>query len=310
MELHEVRAFLAVAEERHFGRAAEKLRLAQPSLSRTVQHLERRLGVRLFDRTTRSVRLSVHGTAFLDPAMAIEKAVRHAESAIGKSVRGELGRVRLGFAGPSSHNLVSSLAQYVRNVQPEIELVLSSTTFGPEAIGHLERDELDVAIVSWPHTPPRMASRVVRVDHYVAVVPADHRLAAQATVDVAELMAEPWVLLGSETRSTLNDVIVRETAKTCLPLNVAQRAPDSWTVMALVAAGAGVTVTMDTAFAQVIPAGIAVIPLSSDWGTGVARLIWRADDHSPALRRILELSHEALPTPQRPRSESETSANS
>jgi DNA-binding transcriptional LysR family regulator len=296
LELHQIAAFLAVAEEGHFGRAAERLSLAQPSLSRTIQHLERRLSAQLFERTTRSVRLSPHGKAFLDPALAIQRAVREAEEAVSKSLRGELGRVRLGFAGPSSHTLVSALAQLVGVAQPGIELALSSTTFGTEAISHLDRGELDLAIVSWPRTPPGMASRIVRVDRYVAVVPEDHRLADRTIVDVQDLMRDPWVLLDSETGSSLNDLIRLKTDETGLPLTVAQRAPDSWTVLALVAAGAGVTVTVDSVFAHMSPSGVRVIPLSGDWGTGTARLVWRADDHSPVLDRVLELSLVALPT--------------
>ena len=296
MDLLEVRAFVAVAEEGHFGRAAVRLQQAQPSLSRTIQHLERRLGVRLFDRTTRSVRLTVHGQALLAPARAIEESVRLAELTVEQSRLGEAGHVRLGFAGPSSHLLLSSLAQHVRLRQPGIELSLS-TAFGADAVAQLHSNALDLAIVGWDRTPPGLNSRIVRVNTYVAAVASNHRVAEQPSVSIGDLMGDPWVLLDLSSGSALNDLIALKADETGKPLNVVQRAPDSWTIMALVAAGVGVTITMDSAFDRATPTGIAVVPLADEWEAGFARLMWRTEDRHPALLKVLELSEEALPSP-------------
>lgn len=118
MELHHVLAFLAVAEELHCGWAAQRLRMAQPPLSRTIKQLERSLGSPLFERTTRSVRLTVQGEALLGHAGTIIAAFDKAERAMVHADAGETGRVRIGFAGLSSHGPISDLAQAVRGGYP------------------------------------------------------------------------------------------------------------------------------------------------------------------------------------------------
>lgn len=128
MDLHHVKAFLTVAEELHFGKAAARLHIAQPPLSRTIQQLERHLGAQLFDRTTRRVSLTPQGEALVPAAYDIVRAFDVAERVVSHADEGAVGTVSIGFAGPSSHPLISALAQRVRQQWPGIELALSSTT--------------------------------------------------------------------------------------------------------------------------------------------------------------------------------------
>lgn len=298
MDLHHIRAFLAVAEELHFGRAAARLHVAQPPLSRTIQQLERQLGSQLFDRTTRTVRLTRAGEALLQPANDIVTAFHSAERAVTYAGLGEVGHISVGFAGPSSHTLISALAQRVRSDAPGIELALSSTTYGTDALTQLAEHRLDLAIVRWDTTPPGLASRVVRVDHYVIVLPETHPLAGRESVAMAELKGESWVFLPSSSGSSLRETTLRKAAEAGFFPSIAQQAPDTWTIMALVAAGVGVTMTVDTAFTSMTSSGLAIIPLEHGSEVVLARLLWRADDDSPALRRVIELSKLALPTPE------------
>lgn len=298
MDLHHITAFLAVAEELHFGRAAARLHMAQPPLSRTIQQLERRLGTTLFDRTTRTVRLTPQGQALLEPARRIVESFAYAERAVAYAGRGEIGRVAIGFAGPSSHSLISALAQTVRRVQPGIELALSSTLYGGEALSRLSQGDLDLAIVRYDSTSPAMQSRVVRVNHYVIVVSDSHPLAERESVRMDELADEHWILLEASRGSSLRETTLQKANDAGFAPTIAQQAPDTWTIMALVAAGVGITLTIDTAFANVTTTGLSVIPLDQGREVAVSRLVWRADDDSPALRRVLELSENALPTPE------------
>lgn len=297
MDLHHVKAFIAVAEELHFGRAATRLHLAQPPLSRTIQQLERHLGSPLFDRTTRRVRLTPQGEALLPAAYDIVASFDTAERVVAHAGEGAVGRVAIGFAGPSSHPLISALAQRVRQDQPGIELALSSTTYGTDALGQLTDGTLDLAIVRCDATPPGMRSRVVRVDHYVIVVPESHPLAGRASVGMAELADEPWVFLEATSGSSLRDTAIRKAEEAGFAPRIAQHGPDTWTLMALVAAGVGLTMTVDTAFRNVITTGLSVIPLEGSREEALARLVWRAET-GPAVDRVLELSEAALPTPE------------
>ncbi|WP_290125480.1 LysR family transcriptional regulator [Janibacter melonis] len=174
MDLHHVTAFLAVAEELHFGRAAARLHMAQPPLSRTIQQLERQLGAPLFERTTRSVRLTPQGAALVDPAREIVRSFKTAERTVAYAGRGEIGEVRVGFAGPSSHRPISQLARRVRRDLPGVELTLTSTTYGSGAIERIQEGSLDLAIVMYPSVPVGLGSRVVAVNRFVVVLPEDH----------------------------------------------------------------------------------------------------------------------------------------
>lgn len=296
MDRQHIRAFLAVAEELHFGRAAIRLHMAQPPLSRMIRQLERHLGAELFERTTRTVRLTAEGRAMLEPARAIEANFAMVERAVTYAGSGEVGQVEIGFAGPSSHNLISSLAQLVRQEQPGIELVLSSTTYGREALDRVLDGKLSLAIVCWDHPLPGISSRIVRVDHYVVVVPHGHRLADRESVSMSDLKDEHWILLDPRTGSILRDTTLHKAEEAGFSPHIAQEALDTWSITALVAAGVGITLSLDTAFPSAIE-GIETIPLDYGRDIAYAHLVWRRDNNDPALRRVIELSQIALPTP-------------
>ncbi len=297
MDLQHLRAFLAVAEELHFGRAAERLHVGQPPLSRTIQQLERDLGTQLFERTTRSVRLTSAGEALLAPARDILDGCRIARVAVKAAGQGEIGRVRVGFAGPSSHVLIGRLARMVRQEQPGIELSLRSVTYGHEALGNVLEGSMDLAIVRWSMAPPGIASRVVQEEHYVLVVPDGHPLAGREMVGMADVRDEPFVALPADPGSSVRDAFIKACYETGYAPNIVQVAPDSWTVMALVAAGVGITFSLDTAVEHIPKNGINVVPLKEGVPATYARLAWREHDNSPALREVLKASEIALPTP-------------
>ena len=299
MEIGQLRGFLAVAEELHFGHAAARLHMAQPPLSRTIQQLERELGVRLFDRTTRSVRLTSSGEALLVPAREILDACRLAEATARAARQGEVGRVRIGFAGPSSHRLVGRFARQVRHDRPGIELTLKSATFGHEAISQLIEGTIDLAIVRWRAAPPDISWRVVQKERYVIVVPNSHRLAEQRDVSIAELRDEAFVALPVETGSDVRQAFIDLCYRSGFAPDIAQVAPDSWTALALVAAGVGITFSVDSAVEQVDPDEVQVLGLRDVTAPSFARLAWRKLDTSPALAQVLRTSKSALPTPAR-----------
>jgi DNA-binding transcriptional LysR family regulator len=297
MNLRQLDAFLAVAEELHFGRAAERLHVAQPPLSRNIQQLERDVGAILFDRTTRSVRLTNAGEALVDPARRVVEAVRIARRAVQSAGRGETGTVRVGFAGPSSHVLISELGRHVRERHPGIELTLRSTTYGPQALRSVRNGELDLAIVRWDGEPPGIASRIVAEEHYVLVVPDDHRLAGRKVASMSDCRDEPFITLPADPGSWVRDAFIRSAHAAGYAPDIVQVAPDSWTVMALVAARVGITFSLDTAVANVVQRGITVVPLREGRSPTYSRLVWRRGDRNPALHAVLHASEQALPTP-------------
>lgn len=298
MEISQITAFLAVAEELHFGRAAQRLHSAQPPLSRTIRRLEKQLGATLFERNTRNVRLTSAGEALLGPAREILDACRLAEIAVAAAGRGQVGRVRIGFAGVSSHLLIGRWAKLVRHTHPGIEFVLDSSAFASEALNKLLDGTLDIGLVRWIFTPPGIASRVILNEDFVVALPTDHPLAGRDGVRIEELATEPWVTLPAEPGSALRDSLQRAAHDAGFTPRIVQSAPDSMALMALVSAEVGCALTVSSVAENVNNPDVVFLPLVGGPSTLQLRIAWRADDDNAALREVLRLSEEALPTPE------------
>ncbi|TQC47966.1 LysR family transcriptional regulator [Rhodococcus sp. WS4] len=298
MEISQITAFLAVAEELHFGRAAQRLHSAQPPLSRTIRQLEKQLGATLFERTTRNVRLTPAGEALLGPAREILDACRLAEIAVAAAGRGQVGRVRIGFAGVSSHLLIGRWAKLVRHTNPGIEFVLDSSAFASEALNKLLDGTLDIGLVRWIFTPPGIASRVILNEDFMVALPADHPLAGRDDVRIEELANEPWVTLPADPGSALRDSLQRAAHDAGFTPRIVQSAPDSMALMALVSAEVGCALTVSSVAENVNNPDVVFLPLAGGPSTLQLRIAWRADDDSAALREVLRLSEQALPTPE------------
>jgi DNA-binding transcriptional LysR family regulator len=195
MELRLVRAFLAVADEQHFGRAARRLHLAQPALSQQVKTLEQQLGVSLFDRTTRRVDLTAAGLRFRDHARRIVAAADHAVLDMERVATGRAGRVSAGFIGTATYDLLPRLARAVREQLPDVDLRLRGEMLSPRLIEGLDALEFDL-VVHRPiaGTPGGIETFPLRTERFVAALPVEHPLAETTELDLAQLAGEPFVI--------------------------------------------------------------------------------------------------------------------
>lgn len=296
MDLRDLEAFVAVAEELHFGRAADRLHIAQPPLSNRINQFERELGLKLFVRSTRNVALTDAGIRLLTPArrtLAQALATREVAASIAS---GEEGRVRIAFAGASSQRLLPLLAAAVRRAFPGIELILRSQTYVYTAIEMLIAGELDLAFARLPISQPELTARPVEIEQLLIALPSDHRLCTQDDIAIEQLVEEDFVSLPDDQGSMLQSTMYHLCMSAGFRPNVTQVAPDSSTVLALVAAGAGVTITLSSV-APVQSVGIAYRPIRGATTTMVSALAWRKDNPSPSLARVLAISEIALPTP-------------
>ncbi|MGW5200159.1 LysR substrate-binding domain-containing protein [Streptomyces spiralis] len=296
MELRHLSGFVAVAEELHFGRAAERLHMAQSPLSQQIRLLERDLGVKLFDRTTRSVRLTAAGKALLEPArhlLAEASAVRRAVQA---AHLGEVGRVTLGFAGASSYSALPVLTRAITSELPGIELVLEGQTYAGEALGRIADGTLDLGFVALP-VRRGISARVVRMERLLLALPDSHRLAERDEVAVEELAREPFVTFPLSRGSAVREATVQACHEAGFAPRIAQEAPDSYNLLALVGAGVGVAVVVESArhihlehvvFRPLAGEGVSVLPIA---------LGWRSGDRSAALAAVLRIAERVLPTP-------------
>ncbi|MEU5837209.1 LysR substrate-binding domain-containing protein [Streptomyces diacarni] len=301
MELRYLAAFVAVAEELHFGRAAKRLRMAQPPLSQQIRQLERELDVQLFARSTRSVRLTGAGEAFLGPVRTVLADLEAATRLARAAGRGEAGRVSVGFAGASSHTTLPRLTRAVRTAHPGIELVMRGQTYANRALDEVAEGGLDLGFVRLPARPhverPGVRTRVIAEERLICALASDHPLARHERIEVADLAAEPFVSFPANAGSSLRDVTFRTCERAGYLPRVVQEAPDSYTILALVAMGVGVTLTL-TSCTHIQQTGLVYRPLAGDPVVLRSALAWRADNPSAALRSVLDIARDALPTPR------------
>ncbi|MCZ4551469.1 LysR family transcriptional regulator [Gordonia rubripertincta] len=287
MNIGELRAFSAVAEELHFGRAAERLHVAQPALSRTIGQLERKLGSRLFERNTRSVKLTSSGRALVEPARDVFTALRRAEAAVLAAEDGEAGLVRIAFAGVSTNRLIAQLARTVRLRAPGIELELSSQNFARPAMRRLVNGDTDIALGRWDIIPSTIMTRVVMPDSLVIAVADTHPLARSEKISIAQLSGESFITLPAHEGAVLPDRMRRLAQASGFVAEVVQVAPDTHTALALVGAQVGCHLTLASVARNVMDPNVAFVPVTDPAPSVDMRAAWRRDDTNPALHAVL-----------------------
>ncbi|WP_413336512.1 LysR family transcriptional regulator [Brevibacterium sp. GP-SGM9] len=293
MELRHLSAFVAVAEELHFGRAAEKLHIAQPALSQMIRALEKDLGVPLFERTTRRVRLTPSGEALLDPARTIGDQVAGARRIARAAQEGTVGRVRVGFGGTSGYSILSLLSREVADRHPGIGLELHPQTYSGEAALAVRDGEMDLAVIS-PPAPAGVNVHVIRQETVMAAVPSTHRLAERERVSMTELADEPFISYAPSHGSQVREVMMRLADEAGFLPRIAQEAPDPYSLLALVGAQVGIALVVESSDHIRID-GVSYVPLAEGTEAFTLALGWRHNNPSEALARVLDIIREILP---------------
>ncbi|AZT96212.1 MAG: LysR family transcriptional regulator [Brevibacterium aurantiacum] len=293
MELRQLSAFIAVAEELHFGRAAENLHIAQPALSQLIRALEKELGVRLFERTTRRVRMTSSGEALLEPARSIENQVAGAKRLAQAAQEGTVGRVRVGFGGTSGYSILSLLAHEVAEKHPGISLELHPQTYSGEAALAVRDGEMDLAVIS-PPSPAGVDVHVIRQETVMVAVPTGHALAERAQVSMRELADQPFISYAPSHGSQVREVTMRLADEAGFLPRIAQEAPDPYGLLALVGVGAGIAIVVESSDHIRID-GVSYVPLAEGAEAFTLALGWRRNNPSEALARVLDIVREILP---------------
>lgn len=293
MEIRWLEAFVAVAEELHFGRAAQRLHMAQSPLSQTIKKLERDVGTPLFERTTRAVTLTSAGHAFLPHARRIVGEVDLAMRATSAGDDEVYGRVRLGFSGALNHLTLPPLTRSLRTRHPHIALQLVDRVTTEDAVGLIEHGALDVAFVGLP-APGELPTRVITVEELGAAVATDHPLAGRDRVRLTELADDDWVLMPGQ--SALRSVILTACHGAGFRPRVGQEVKDPYVVLSLVAAGLGVSLA-PTCVRPIMPADAVWVPLEAPAPELHSALLWHPDRITPAVRALLDVAVAVLPGP-------------
>lgn len=279
--------FIAVAEELHFGRAAERLHMTQPPLSRQIQQLENELGVQLIDRTTRSVTLTPAGVAFLPDARRILQLAEGAALTVKRVPAGDLGTVVIGFTAASAHAVLPRLLAAARAQLPDVKLELREMVTAAQIEG-LMTGELDLGLARPPLKRPGLVSRPLLHEQLVAAVPADHRLAALARqLTLTDLDSENVVMYSPVEARYFNELLVSSFTIAGATPRYVQYVTQVHTMLVLVRSGIGVALVPASA-ATLHPEGVVFRPVGAFRERPVELdAVWRSDSTNPALLRLL-----------------------
>lgn len=304
IELRLWRQFLAVAEELHFGHAAARLHMTQPPLTQAIALLEKLLGVRLFDRTKRSVQLTATGHALLPAVLDLLARAQALPAQARAAATGEVGRLRLAFVSTVGFALLPQWVRAFRQLYPKVQLDLLEATGDVQLLG-LERGEMDAGFMLHApgFAPVGLAHLLITQESLVLALPEHHRLASQAVLTLNEVLAEPLVIFPRRIVPSLYDAIFAlYHAAGYLPA-VAQEAIQMQTIVNLVSAGLGVAWVPESV-RQFQRSGVIYREVGATQkapGNTVnampgceTSLVWRQDGISPTLERFVAFARSQL----------------
>jgi DNA-binding transcriptional LysR family regulator len=283
--LDQLRVLVAVAEELHFGRAAERLRMTQPPLSRQIQKLERAVGARLLERDSRRVTLTAAGEAFLTEARRMLALADAAPELARRISAGSSGLVRIGFTAASTFGVLGQLLNEIARELPSVDVDLTEMVTR-EQVEALRKEEIDLGLARPPFDAELFDSRLLHREALLVAVPAGHRLAGRTRrVVAADLAGEPLVMNSSDRARYFYDLVVAT-----VPIaheRVVHRVSQILTMLWLVSAGRGVAFVPRSATLLGVP-GVAYAPLRTAVAEPVElHLLWPRRSRNPALDGVL-----------------------
>jgi DNA-binding transcriptional LysR family regulator len=302
MELRHLRYFVAVAEEGHVTRAAERLGMQQPPLSQQIRALERELDAQLFRRKPRGVELTEAGRALLADTRAIFAQLDHAVAATRRTARGEEGRLGVGFTSSAPfHPFVPRAIRAFREAFPRVALTLdeSGTT---ELIDGLRHDRIDLAFIRTPVTDPQGLTVHALLDEAMVVaLPVGHPLAASgAALALKALAGETFIVYRRPSGPGLYDAIIAACRAAGFSPRIEQEAPRIVSTLNLVAAGLGLSLVPGS-LSRMNMDGVVFRPLKGGGQpTAPLNLAVRRNDPSPAVRRFVDLVRQLAKAAARP----------
>ena len=241
MDLRQLRYFVAVAEELHYGHAAQRLRIAQPALSRQIQALEKDLLVQLLFRNRRRVQITPAGQVFLDRARQILARADEAVLAAQRAGGGVSGTLNLGFVGSATYDVLPGVLREFLQAAPHVDLTLSEMTVHAQ-IEALSEKRIDIGLLRLPAKTEGLVFRTIAREPLYVALPSSHRLAHLPAVPMSALSAEPFVLYPDHPRPSWTEFIIGLCEQAGFRPVVVQRTVEIQTTLSLVAAGIGLSI--------------------------------------------------------------------
>ncbi|QGY41946.1 LysR family transcriptional regulator [Pseudodesulfovibrio cashew] len=288
MELRQLKYFIAVAEELHFGRAAERCHIAQPPLSQQIKRLEEELGVTLLERTSRKVSLTPEGTEFLRRCRDIRDRLEEAVNCVQDMAQGLEGQLRVGFIGPASLSKLPKAIRAFREQNPNIRLDFSaqSTT---EQLPMLRGDRLDIAFVRlFGHDTRGLDTLLFLREPYVLAVPEGHAFTSRERIDITDLEDEPLIFNQRIAQPALYRSLIGSFHKAGFMPSIVQEVNTEQSTVALVATGLGCAL-VPASSAGDRRSGVVFRPLDGDLPQWEITALWKKKNESVLLRKFLDV---------------------
>lgn len=298
IDLRQMRSFAIVAEELHFGRAAEKLGIAQPPLSQQIRRLEAKVGCQLFDRGTRRVELTEAGRALLATARRILLEATNGVEQARRVGRGDAGVLDVGFPSTVALAVLPKVIRTFRERHPGIELRLSELPTTPQRDA-LRAGGLDIGFLREPEPDTSLQMETVMRERFMAVLPAMHRLAAnRSTVPLGALAPESFVLFRRDIGPLLHDRILGLCSQAGFTPRIVQESLEWQTCVSLVRAGLGVSIAPECMSSLRLEGVTYKVLAPSKVRTSVV-MCWHKDNRRVALQRFIEVARRVAREEQR-----------
>lgn len=291
MELKTLRYFAVVAEELHFGRAAKRLHISQPPLSRQIMNLEGELGVTLLYRSKRHVQLTPAGELFLHEVIPILSAVNEAGNAARRAGRGEIGRLVIGFFLGATYTLLPRVLRRFRAQSPNVKLVLQDMEL-PQVLETLVNGEIDVGFLRPPAMDSTISTEVLLREPFVAAIPENSKFSKSRQLRLCDLAEEPFILF-SPTRSVLYSQIINACHQAGFHPRVVQEARRPETLIGLVGSGAGIALVASSVQMRG-GTGVTFKKITGPLPMTEIAIAWRHKNPSPLLESFLETARQAM----------------
>ncbi|MCQ9616434.1 LysR family transcriptional regulator [Paenalcaligenes niemegkensis] len=288
MELHQLRCFVAIAEELHFGRAAIRLHMTQPPLSRQLQLLEHSLGVLLLERNNRQARLTPAGQALLKDARHILQIAEQAGDSARRIAHGEAGRLSLGFTAVGAYSMIPRLLSHAAQHLPDVELVLREQVSGAQ-VHALETELIDIGFIRQALPSPQIDYILISREPFVAAVPYTHPLAKHQSLRPTDFDRQPFLMYAYNEGRYFHDRIAGVFANQGVRPKYLHQLGQTHSIIGLVNAGLGCAIV--PASAQVLQmSNVIFLPLDGIAEQAEIFLAHRNDNSNPVLAPFTEMT--------------------
>ncbi len=287
MDLRLLKHFLVLSEELHFSRAARRLHVSQPPLTKQIQQLESLMGARLFDRDQRNVRLTAAGEVLAREARTVIAQMEFAQQAVDRADQGQTARVRIGFVPAALFMDIERVFRQLRTEMPGIETVWEEMGTA-EQVRALQQNRIDLGFANAAQGMGGMAGRVVARVPLVIVLPVDHALAAHESLPLGALKEEHFIMVPREIAPGFHDQVVTACFNAGFSPDIRHHAKHFLSVISLVAMGQGISIVPQTLLKAAVP-GVVLRAIEAPCPEAAYEVLWHPQRPLAGLTRVLEM---------------------